>query len=200
MSESFNGWTQGVWFYGPVLGLGLLLVFLGLFILWFFRDFSREITAAPLEIVSPADGKVVGIEDFDESPYYEGPTRRVSVFMSIFDAHVNRAPFDGTVTRVAHKNGRYKNAMNPESSQVNESNAVYLDTAHGPITVRQIAGAVARRIVCVAETGTEFEKGEKFGMIRLGSRAELYLPPGTEVCVNEGEQVYAGSSVLAKFQ
>lgn len=199
MSASFNGWAQGVWFYGPVLGLGLVLLLAGLFILWFFRDFSREITAAPNEVVSAADGKVVGIEDLEETPYYDGPTRRISVFMSIFDAHVNRVPFEGTVTGIAHKNGQYKNAMNPESSQVNESNAVYLDTAQGPITVRQIAGAVARRIVCVVEEGARLEKGDKFGMIRLGSRAELYLPPGTEVCVQEGEQVYAGTSVMARF-
>ncbi len=200
MSESFNGWAQGVWLYGPVLGAGVVFLFIGLFILWFFRDFSREITAAPNELVSAADGKVVAVEDLEQTPYYDGPARRVSVFMSVFDAHVNRAPFDSTVLRIEHKNGRYKNAMDPASSQVNESNALYLDTSHGPVTVRQIAGAVARRIVCAVDEGARLEKGQKFGMIRLGSRAELYLPPGTEVCVNEGEQVYAGTSVIARFQ
>lgn len=199
MNEPFNAWIQGAWYYGPLLGAGLALLLAGLGILMFFRDFPRAITAAPNEVVSPADGTVVAIEDLEETEHYEGPARRVSIFMSIFNAHVNRSPFDGVVREVKYAPGRYRNAMNPESSRVNESKAVWLDTAKGPMTVRQISGAVARRIVCPLQKGAHLEKGEKFGMIRFGSRVELYLPPGTEVCVEVKDKVYAGATVLARL-
>ncbi len=186
-------WRRGyAWAGIPVLLLGIAMML-------FFRDFPRTITAAPNEIVSPADGTVVAIEDLDETPHYAGPCRRVSIFMSVFSVHVNRAPFDGTVRDVIHAPGQYKNAMSPEASKVNESNALWLDTTRGPITVRQISGAVARHIVCAAKPGMTLAKGEKFGMIRFGSRAELYLPPGTEVCVKEGDKVNAGIVTVARF-
>lgn len=165
----------------------------------FFRDFPRAITASENEVVSPADGTIVAIEDLEETPHYDGPTRRVSIFLSILSAHVNRAPYEGAVTHVEYAPGKFKNAMNPESSRVNESNAVWFNTPRGPMTVRQISGAVARRIVCPAAPGMNLEKGEKFGMIRFGSRTELYLPPGTEVCVKLKDKVYAGSTVMARF-
>ncbi len=200
MNESFNAWLEGVWYYGPVLCAGVVLVLLGGGMMLFFRDFHREITAGPGEVVSPADGTVVAIEDLEDTPHYEGPCRRVSIFMSVFSAHVNRAPFAGTVEDVQYAPGRYVNAMKAESSKVNESNALWLGTAKGPITVRQISGAVARHIVCRAGIGQSLAKGEKFGMIRFGSRAELYLPPGTEVCATLNEKVHAGTSVLARFE
>ena len=199
MNEPFSAWIQGVWYYGPVLGAGILLVILGLGMLLFFRDFPREITAAPNEVVSPADGTVVAIEDLEETPHYEGKTRRISIFMSVFNAHVNRAPYEGTVRELKYAPGQYKNAMRPDSTRLNESNAVWMDTPRGPMTVRQISGAIARRIVCPVQAGTKLDKGEKFGMIRFGSRVELYLPPDTEVCVTLKEKVYAGSSVVARF-
>lgn len=214
MNKPFSGWREGVRYYGPVLGLGLLftvglwpvgyawagaLVLLsGVAMMLFFRDFPRTIPSGPEEIVSPADGTVVAIEDLEETPHYDGPARCVSIFLSILSVHINRAPYEGTVTRVKYAPGKFKNAMNPESGKVNESNAVWFDTPRGPMTVRQISGAVARRIVCPAATGMRLEKGEKFGMIRFGSRTELYLPPGTEVCVKLKDKVYAGSTVIAR--
>lgn len=190
----FLGFFPVIGWFAPVVGL------LGLAMALFFRDFPRAITAAPNEVVSPADGTVVAIEDFDESPHYDGPTRRVSIFLSVFNAHLNRAPYPGTVTAVKYLPGAFKDARLPETSQVNESNAVWMDTEKGPITIRQISGAVARRIVCPVGEGTVLAKGEKFGMIRFGSRTELYLPAGTEVTVALNQSVHAGTTVMARFQ
>jgi len=216
VNPEFNGWKEGLMYYGPVIAVGLLLCFalrpwgywwagvpvvvLGLAMMLFFRDFPRTITAAPNEVVCPADGTVVAIEDLAESPHYAGPSRRVSIFMSVFSVHVNRAPFDCTVKDVRYAPGKYRDARDPDSSRVNESNAVWLDTAKGPITVRQISGAVARHIVCPAKPGMSLKKGEKFGMIRFGSRVELYLQPGTEVCVGMNEKVHAGTTIMARFK
>lgn len=216
MSGEFNGWIEGLKFYGPVLLLGfVLLVFMrntgywwapifviaiGVCVALFFRDFPRTIPAGEDVIVSPADGTVVDIVSLEDSPYYEGPCTRISIFLSVFNAHVNRAPYEGTVTKVEYKEGAYRDARDPESSKVNESNAVYFDTPRGAMTVRQISGAVARRIVCPVKSGEVFSKGEKFGMIRFGSRTELFVPQGTEVEVALQGKVYAGSSVIARFQ
>jgi phosphatidylserine decarboxylase len=215
LNKVFNGWIEGLRFYGPVFILGLILsVFLPQAYVWlaglvllssvamalFFRDFPRNITAAPLEVVSPADGTIVAIEDLDESPHYEGPSRRVSIFLSVLNAHLNRAPYDAIVTGIIYKEGQYRDARDPESSKINESNAVWMDTAKGAMTVRQISGAIARRIVCPVQKDIKLKKGEKFGMIRFGSRTELYLPPGTELRVQLKDKVYAGTSVIAQFQ
>ncbi len=213
MNKPFSGWKEGFPFYAPVLAAAVLLGFfpvigwfapvvalLGVCMALFFRDFPRTITAADHEVVSPADGTVVAIEDLDESPHYDGPTRRVSIFLSVFNAHLNRAPYPGTVTAVNYAPGAFKDARLPETSQVNESNAVWMDTPRGPMTIRQISGAVARRIVCPVGVGTTLAKGEKFGMIRFGSRTELYLPAGTEVTVTLNQSVYAGTTIMARFQ
>jgi len=217
VTASFSAWKEGAIHYLPTLLVGVVCLyfaargykgawvgvvlfgFYGVFSLFFFRDPSRSVIAESREVVAPADGKVVGIEDLEASPHYDGPCRRVSVFLSVFDVHVNRAPFEGTVRMIDYREGRFKNAMKAESSETNESNAVWMDTDHGPVTVRQISGAVARRIVCKARVGEALAKGERFGMIKLGSRTELYLPPGTEVCVRMKEKVRAGVSVVARF-
>lgn len=213
--KDFSGWKCGLPFYGPVLAVGVLLnlsgsplltwvggfvTLLGIAMALFFRDFPREITAGPNEVVSPADGTITAIEDFESDPHYDGPCRRVSIFLSVFSAHINRAPFESTVVKVIPTVGRYLDARDPECSKHNVSNALWLDTPRGPMTVRQITGAVARRIVCPVTPGTRLGKGEKFGMIRFGSRTELYLPPGTEVTVKIGEYVYAGLTTMARFQ
>ena len=218
MKKPFSGWKEGLPYYGPVLAAGLIMLaalgtsgpvwlgasvfvlLLGVAVLLFFRDFPRVITAAEADVVSPADGTVTVVEDLDETPHYSGPARRVSIFLSVFNVHVNRAPFECTVTDVIYAPGAYHDARSPECSRVNESNAVWLDTPRGPMTVRQISGAVARRIVCPVEEGTVLAKGEKFGMIRFGSRTELFLPPGTEICVKAGDKVNAGLTVLARFE
>ncbi|MDP7639148.1 MAG: phosphatidylserine decarboxylase [Candidatus Hydrogenedentes bacterium] len=185
-------WPMG---YGPA---GLLILAAGLFSLSFFRDPPRRISADPNDIVSPADGTVVAIEELADSPHYDGPCRRISIFLSVFNVHVNRVPAAGSVESVLYKRGQYKNAMNPESSKVNESNAVRFQTSHGPMTVRQVSGAIARRIVCLPSAGDTFDKGAKFGMIKFGSRTELYLPMEMAVCVKMRDKVKGGASVVAK--
>lgn len=218
MTGYFSAWKEGAIHYLPSLAMALVCLTLalrgykgawagvlvfgayGLFSLFFFRDPPREVGAAAPEVVSPADGTIVGIEQLQETPYYQGPCVRVSIFLSVLNVHVNRAPYGGIVRNIDYREGQYKNAMNSESSKTNESNAVMLETSHGAITVRQISGAVARRIVCQAKVGESLEKGQRFGMIKLGSRTELYLPPGTQVNVKMNEKVRAGTSVIARFE
>lgn len=215
MDIPFSGWREGMPHYLPwfaiafvatvgfrYMGFGWAAVplwALAFAMLLFFRDFPRQGVAGAGELLSPADGTVVGVEVLEESPYYEGPAMRISIFMSVFSVHVNRAPFDGTVREVRYAPGAYKDARDPEASQVNESSALWMDTDRGPVTVRQISGAVARHIVCRAKPGMHLKRGEKFGMIKFGSRVELYVPVGTESCVETGVKTKAGLTVLARF-
>lgn len=179
------------------IGLGVIAI--GIAILFFFRDPPRTVPTDPLTIVAPADGAVRVIEDLLESPYFDGPCRRISIFMSLLDAHVNRAPFQGAVREVSYRPGEFKNALKTEAAACNEANVLRLDTDYGPVTVRQIAGILARRIVCRVGSGETLAKGEKFGMIRFGSQTELYLPPQAKIRVSVKEKVRAGSSIVAEF-
>lgn len=214
MNGTFSAWRMGAPYYIPLLGVGAVLgAFLygtadwywalplplaGFFALYFFRDPRRNVVEAQDAVVSPADGRVVAVEELGETPHYDGPCKRLSIFLSIFNVHVNRAPYGGSVAKLVYKKGAYKNAMKAESSRVNESNAVWMETDQGAMTVRQISGAVARRIICVPKEGDLLVKGEKFGMIKFGSRTELYLPPGAEITVQKGDHVRSGTSVVAR--
>jgi phosphatidylserine decarboxylase len=215
VKRPFSSWREGAGFYVPCLVAGVVLTALlwprpsaacglvvlaaGVFAVYFFRDPARRVTAGEGDVVAPADGVVVSIDDVDESPHFTGPCRRVAIFLSLFSVHVNRAPVEGTVREVTYKPGRFKAAMKPETSDCNESNTVRLNCPQGPVTVRQIAGVVARRIICRCAPGDALAKGEKFGMIKFGSRTELYLPPGTEVCVRVKDKVRAGTTLVARF-
>ena len=214
MNPPFSAWKMGAPYYLTLLGVGACVAVLlygtaywylalplplaGLFTLYFFRDPPRRIAQPDEAVVSPADGTVVAVEELGETPFYDGPCTRISIFLSVFNVHVNRAPQSGAIVKIRYKEGIYKNAMKAESSRVNESNAVWMETDSGPMTVRQISGAIARRIVCVPKEGDTLAKGEKFGMIKFGSRTELYLPPGTEITVQKGDRVRSGSSVVAR--
>lgn len=216
MNRRFSAWRTGAVYYVPLLLIGLaviawslaagfaaygwLALLPGLFVLNFFRDPPRAITQDETELVSPADGLVVAIEDLESTPWYEGPCKRVSIFLNIFDVHVNRAPDDCRVQRIAYQEGEYRNAMSAESSEANEANTLWLETPRGAMTVRQIAGLVARRIVCAVGEGGELAKGERFGMIKFGSRTELYLPPHTEILVRDRQRVKGGASVVARIR
>ncbi len=180
-------------------GLGLLIFAFGAYAAYFFRDPERVVPQDPGVVVSSADGVVVGIETLDETPHYHGPCVRVSVFLSVFDVHVNRAPIEGTVRGVEHRPGRFLDARLPESSEQNEANCVHMDTAYGPVTVRQISGLVARRIVCRCAPGDHLATGERFGMIKFGSRTELYLPKDVEILVQEKQVVRGGETVVGRF-
>ncbi|MFP4501014.1 MAG: phosphatidylserine decarboxylase [Candidatus Hydrogenedentota bacterium] len=214
MKKPFNAWKEGARYYAPVLAAGIVLtgvlypvgfawvgavvVVAGVAMMLFFRDFPRVVPAGAGVVAAPADGKVVGIEALEETPHYDGPCMCISIFLSIFDVHVNRAPYACTVREITYAPGAFKAAMRPEAGVVNESNTLRLDTDAGPMTVRQISGAVARRIVCPVRVGDQLERGEKFGMIRYGSRTELYLPPDAEVCVTLKAKIRAGATIVAR--
>ena len=167
--------------------------------IYFFRDPIRRIPAEPQAVVSPADGTIVAIEEFDSSPHYNGPCKRISIFLSVFNVHINRSPYEGTVDSIAYKPGQFLDARGANTSELNEANTVRMTTARGPITVRQISGLIARRIICKVEVGETLAKGEKFGMIKFGSRTELYLPVDAQICVTLKDKVQGGATIVARF-
>lgn len=180
---------------GPAIVLGLVV--------YFFRDPARVIPQDQNAIVSPADGTIAEVTEVDHYDYLEGPAVRIGIFLSIFNVHVNRAPRRSRVVDMHYKPGEFLNAMNPESALRNEYMWIGLeeiDSPHRKLAVRAISGLIARRIVCVLKPGQEVQRGEKFGMIKLGSRTELILPrDSVRVEVAVGQKVQAGSSVLARY-
>lgn len=170
------------------------------FICWFFRDPDRLIPSGEGVIVSPADGKVIKVEAIDATPYFDGPCTRISVFMSIFNVHVNRAPCEGTVRQVNYHPGKFFSANLDKASADNEHNALLLESPSGKqIGCVQIAGLVARRIICAVQAGDTVNRGQRFGLICFGSRLDIYLPPGTHIDVSVGQRVQSGSSILGKW-
>ncbi|HEV3275953.1 MAG TPA: phosphatidylserine decarboxylase family protein [Terriglobia bacterium] len=198
---------EGYW-YGLPLGLvaigcaalGLLweaalFLILTAFVLNFFRDPERTIPSDPAAIVSPADGRVVEIAEED----YDGRrVRRISIFMSPVDVHVNRAPAAGELRDIVYRKGRFLVASGPRASVENEQNVFTVETEAGPIVVKQIAGLVARRIVFWKRVGERLSRGERVGLIKFGSRVDVLLDPAIELSVRTGDRVRAGSTVLAR--
>jgi phosphatidylserine decarboxylase len=179
----------------------LSIVFLALFLLTiaFFRDPNRRVPADPNLIVAPADGRVSDIVELDEKEVLKTKTRRLGIFLSIFDVHTNRAPIDGRVIYRQHHEGLCLDARDPDCPERNEAMTWALENPRGTIVVRQLTGAIARRIVAWAKVGDELKKGERFGMIRFGSRTEVYLPLDAEVRVKTGDHVSGGSTVIARL-
>ena len=175
---------------------GGILIFLGLFVFYFFRDPERTIPSAPGLIVSPADGHVLEVvhESLDEHP-----GRRITIFLAIWDVHVQRAPVAGRIADVVYRPGRFYAAMRSAASRENEQNIIYIHSPHGDVVFKQIAGAIARRVICWKEEGAEVALGERVGLIRFGSRVDIWLPPQTEVMVHRGQKVKGGESILAKW-
>lgn len=183
------GGAAAGWLAGPLFGAPMFLA--AAFCLYFFRDPEREIPAGDV-VVSPADGKVLAIAP-------EGPERlRVSIFMNVFDVHVNRAPIAGRVTDILYKRGRYLVASRDEALLENEQNLVTLEGGGSRVEYKQIAGLIARRIVCYKKPGDEVARGERVGLIKFGSRVDVFLGREWAVAVKAGERVRAGSSVLAR--
>lgn len=173
---------------------GLLLT---AFMAWFFRDPERTPPSAPGTVISPADGKIVFSGDCPPGIHNPGPGKKVSVFMSVFDVHVNRAPVSGRVAAVRYNRGRFLAANVDKASLENEQNGVVIETAGGrKVAYVQIAGLIARRIVCDLEEGDEVVRGQRVGMIRFGSRVDVYLPADAALSVRSGDRVRAGESVL----
>jgi phosphatidylserine decarboxylase len=187
------------WFWAPIFWIGLILT---AWCVCFFRDPPRVTPLDPDLVISPADGRIsavtVGMAP-RELDLGDQTRRRISVFMSVFDCHVNRAPLTGHIARTVYRAGKFFNADLDKASEENERNGMVIDTTHGPIAVVQIAGLVARRIVCFVEGGREVAAGERIGLIRFGSRVDVYLPLAANVVVSEGQTAIAGETVLARF-
>jgi phosphatidylserine decarboxylase len=182
---------------GHPASLAPLVVAVG-FCMWFFRDPERAAPADERLVVSPADGRVVAVVPEREDRFLGAPATRISIFMSPLDVHVNRNPVSGTVELVRHTAGRFRAAFKDKASLDNERNAVVLTSGGRRYLMVQIAGALARRIVCRVAPGDRVRRGERFGMIMFGSRVDLFLPPDVVAVVRTGARVHAGTSVLAE--
>jgi len=177
--------------------LGALFFALFVFVVAFFRDPRREIPSDPASIVSPADGRVIIVKKVFDDRFTNRETMKISIFMNLFNVHVNRAPASGQVQRVVYNPGKFFSANLDKASLENEQNAVIATGPDGQIFVfNQIAGLVARRIVCRLKAGMDISKGKRFGLIRFGSRLDVYLPVDSRITVNVGDKVSAGTSIL----
>lgn len=183
-----------IWMTTHSLLLACIPLLLAFFFLWFFRDPNRTIPEAPGMVVSPADGKVTAIETVQTAT---GQLRRISIFLNVFDVHVNRAPIAGNVQRVEYRKGKYLNAMNPDSALQNEQNLVEIGGEFCTVTFCQIAGLLARRIVFKKQVTDWVHRGERVGLIKFGSRVDVLFPLSCELQVSLGDRVRGGSSVLA---
>lgn len=184
---------QWIWL---TVGVGIV----ALLVFWFFRDPERVPPQGEHVLVSPADGRIVEIVRAKEEEFLKEETLRVSVFLNIFNVHVNRIPFSGKILDIVYRSGKFHFANNKDASSQNERNAVLLHSPSGEkIVFVQIAGFIARRIICWLQAGEEVAKGIRFGMIRFGSRMDIYLPLSTQIKVRVGDQVKGGETVLGEL-
>ena len=189
----------GVLWWGKT-GLAIVLVLLALFVVWFFRNPERTAPPDPGVVVSPADGRVLKIEEVDEGELLGGTCKKVSIFMSIFNVHVNRSPCEGVVRAIRYREGKFFSANMDKASTENERNSLVIETDGGTkIVVIQIAGLIARRIVCWVQEGGILQRGERFGLIRFGSRLEVFMPVDSDVLVRVGDRVKAGHTKVGKL-
>lgn len=182
------------------LGLAMFSIFLCLFVISFFRNPRRSIPGGENNILAPADGKVVVVEEVMETEFYNEKRLQVSVFMSPANVHVNRSPIDGEVRYFKYHPGRYLVAWHPKSSTDNERTSLVVENESFSVLIRQIAGKLARRIVYYVEEGDEIERGEEFGFIKFGSRVDLFLPLNTQLYVKIGQKVRGGETVMGEVK
>jgi phosphatidylserine decarboxylase len=195
-----------------IISIEVLLTAILILVLSFFRDLERICPTESNLLLAPADGRITDIETLTDPPAFlreqaeqSKTALRFGIFLSIFDAHINRTPCNAKVEKITYKKGKYKNALNPESARVNESNELWLTRTDSPqdrLIVRQISGAIARRIVCDTIEGQQLTCGEKFGMLKFGSRTELYLPlrENAKCMVKTGDKVKAGLTPLIRYE
>lgn len=184
-----------LWLFSPFLAIIPLL--LAAFFLWFFRDPERATPADPNLVISPADGKVTAIAQFQ----FDGETRtRISIFLNVFNVHVNRAPIAGVIKEVQYQKGRFGNAMGAGSSDENEQNIVTVEGDGRRVVFKQIAGLLARRIVFTKNVGDPVQRGERIGLIKFASRVDVILEPAAQVKVKLGDHVVGAKTVLAVFE
>lgn len=177
----------------------LLWLPIAIWVVAFFRDPPRDGERGPDLVIAPADGLVVDVREVEEASFIGGRAQRVCIFMNVFDCHVNRYPLGGTVAYRHYNPGRFLNAADEKASLENEQSSVGLDTAHGRILVRQIAGLIARRIITDHPVGTAVQQGDRLGMIRFGSRVDLFLPTDARVLVQRGMRAKCGLTVVARW-
>ena len=198
-----------LWVPSPVgPGAAFLAGATWLFVMNFFRDPDRQPEAVgPGVVLAPADGRVTDIMEVDEVPFIDGRAKRIGIFLSVFDVHVNRSPVAGTVAHTAHRPGSFLDARDPACADLNEAQdlGLLVDDGDGgafPVLVRQIAGLVARRIVCAAKKGRALDAGERYGMIKVGSRTEVYIPRGrvASIDVEVGQHVTGGRDLIARMR
>ncbi|MEO7028359.1 MAG: phosphatidylserine decarboxylase [Acidobacteriaceae bacterium] len=184
------------WYVSHMAWLVAVPVVLAMFFLWFFRDPSRQVPDGAGLIVSPADGKV---EELEWIEFPDGGRLRLTIFLNVFDVHVNRVPVGGVVTLCEHNEGRFMNAMNPESAIHNEQTLIAIDAGGYTVSFKQIAGLLARRIVNNLKVGDHVERGQRMGLIKFGSRVDVLMPAETEPRVKVGDRVKGGSSILGQL-
>lgn len=194
-----------LWPLWAVVSIEISLTIVLVWILAFFRDPSRVVPTDCDLLLSPADGRITDIEIVEEDEFIGTKTLRIGIFLNIFNVHINRAPCSVKIEKIIYKKGKYKNAASPLSARVNESNDLWLirkDSPKDKLIVRQISGAIARRIVCKTKPDQELVGGEKFGMIKFGSRTELYVPSSENIkcLVKIGDKVKAGLTTLVKYE
>lgn len=188
-------WLAGIWW------LTAIALALTVFVVAFFRDPERTPPADPRSIVSPADGLIIKVEKQLENRLLKAEAMKISIFMNVFNVHVNRAPATGRILKILYNPGKFVSANLDKASLENEQNALLLETKAGKkIVFNQIAGLIARRIVCRVREGAELARGERFGLIRFGSRVDVYLPLDCEISVKVGEKVSAGTSILGYWK
>ncbi len=176
-----------------------LLTLLTAFVFYFFRDPEREIPSGEGMVISPGDGKIIDIREVDESSFIGGPCRRITIFLSVFNVHVQRAPVSGEVAHREYRPGEFAVAWHPKASEKNEQSSLGLIAGGHRVLVRQIAGLIARRIVTYPEQGGRVERGERIGLIRFGSRVDLFIPLDWSLDCAVGDKVAGGSTVLAQM-
>ncbi|GAV26093.1 phosphatidylserine decarboxylase proenzyme [Carboxydothermus islandicus] len=212
MNEPLIMYREGLW-YLVILGvltvagavfnlwLGAFVFLLFLFVVFFFRNPQRTIPEDEKAIISPADGVVLDVAEVNESYYLKGPAIKISIFLSIFDVHVNRAPLAGEVEYVHYRPGKFLPAFKSHASEINERNYIGIKNPYLQVLVVQITGFIARRIVSFVKPGDILKKGQLLGMIKFGSCTEIYLPKETvEVLVKKGQRVYGGTTVIGRIK
>jgi len=190
------------WYFIPhpfVLYIAIVSSFLAVYNLWFFRDPDRVFDGSDKDIVSPADGTVIKIDKIFEDDYFHKEVTLVSIFMSVFNVHVNRFPYSGTIDFFSYRKGKFLAAFNHAASAENEQTLIGLKTEHGQLLFKQIAGLIARRIVCRAPVDSRANKGDRFGMIRYGSRVDLYFESNVSIDVELKQKVKSGKTKIAHF-
>jgi phosphatidylserine decarboxylase len=183
----------------PLWLLAFALTIIALWVAYFFRDPARSGDRGDRVVISPADGKVVMITEVDEPLFMKTRAVRISIFMNVFNVHVNRYPVNGVVGLVQRKPGRFLNAANENSSIENEQSSIGIETGSHRILVRQIAGLIARRIITDSKDGERVRQGDRMGLIRFGSRVDVFLPVGTAIRAKVGDVVFAGATTIAEF-